>query len=146
MLQATPMQVEPEPEVELTPEEKEIKEKRDAANAEKQLGNTKYKAKEFEAAIKHYTNAIEIYPDDIAYYTNRAGALKPQPTLAAVTCVSLPDAPCRPLLSGILCVCVWCIGVGLRCQCSDAPPLSSRLADCCCRGAVPNAAQASCGC
>ena len=44
------------------------------AKAEKELGNEAYKKKDFENALLHYGNAIEIDPRDITYRNNRAGA------------------------------------------------------------------------
>ena len=43
------------------------------AKAEKELGNEAYKKKDFENALLHYGNAIEIDPRDITYRNNRAG-------------------------------------------------------------------------
>ena len=40
---------------------------------EKELGNTAYKKKEFEEALKHYERAIELDPDNITFITNKAG-------------------------------------------------------------------------
>jgi len=62
----------PEPEVELTPEEKERKEKKAVADAHKLKGNDAYKAKDFDAAVTHYTAAIEALPDEMTYYNNLA--------------------------------------------------------------------------
>lgn len=42
------------------------------ANTEKDLGNAAYKAKDFSKAIEHYDKAIEICPNEITYYTNKA--------------------------------------------------------------------------
>ncbi|KAA3475900.1 hsp70-Hsp90 organizing protein 3 [Gossypium australe] len=64
---------EPEPEpMEITEEEKEKKEKKEKALKEKEAGNAAYKKKDFEAAIKHYTTAMELDDGDISYITNRA--------------------------------------------------------------------------
>ena len=40
---------------------------------EKDLGNTAYKNKEFEAALEHYGKAIQLDPTNITFYTNKAG-------------------------------------------------------------------------
>lgn len=42
------------------------------ARKSKELGNAAYKKKDFETAIKHYTEAIEHDPTDITYYNNIA--------------------------------------------------------------------------
>ena len=42
------MEVDPEPEIELTPEEKAIKEIKNKANASKEKGNILYKEKKFQ--------------------------------------------------------------------------------------------------
>ncbi|GAB0089854.1 hypothetical protein DMENIID0001_044710 [Sergentomyia squamirostris] len=42
------------------------------ANTMKEKGNNCVKMKDFEGAIFHYTSAIETFPDDAIYYTNRA--------------------------------------------------------------------------
>lgn len=62
---------EPEP-MEVSEEEKEAKEKKAQAVKEKELGNAAYKKKDFETAIAHYTNAMELDDEDISYLTNRA--------------------------------------------------------------------------
>ena len=46
------------------------------ALAEKELGNAAYKKKDFETALTHYGNAIELDPYDITYRNNRAGEFK----------------------------------------------------------------------
>ncbi|KAJ8429848.1 hypothetical protein Cgig2_011846 [Carnegiea gigantea] len=64
---------EPEPEpIELAEEEREKKEKKALAQKEKEAGNAAYKKKDFEAAIQHYTKAIELDDEDISFLTNRA--------------------------------------------------------------------------
>ncbi|XVF13314.1 hypothetical protein REPUB_Repub08aG0198100 [Reevesia pubescens] len=63
----------PEPEPEPEPMEiSEEKEKKDKALKEKEAGNAAYKKKDFEAAIEHYTKAMELDDEDISYITNRA--------------------------------------------------------------------------
>ena len=42
------------------------------ADKEKDLGNTFYKNKDFENALTHYEKAIELFPEDLTYYTNKA--------------------------------------------------------------------------
>ncbi|KAF6017017.1 STIP1 [Bugula neritina] len=42
------------------------------ALAEKEKGNAAYKAKKFEEALSHYGKAIELDPNNIIYYTNKA--------------------------------------------------------------------------
>jgi tetratricopeptide (TPR) repeat protein len=59
----------PEPEDEETREKKKRKAE---AVKEKEEGNAAYKKKEFDSAIEHYTKAMELDEDDIAYLTNRA--------------------------------------------------------------------------
>jgi len=63
---------EPEPEVELTPEEQERKAKKAKADEHKAKGNTAYKAKSFDEAVKHYEAAIAELPDEMTYYNNLA--------------------------------------------------------------------------
>ncbi|KAL0923707.1 hypothetical protein M5K25_007774 [Dendrobium thyrsiflorum] len=70
-----PPQTEPEPEpepMEFTDEVKEAKQRKAEAQKEKEAGNTAYKKKDFEDAIKHYTKAIELDDEDISFLTNRA--------------------------------------------------------------------------
>ena len=62
----------PEPEIELTDEEKERKEKKAGADAHKAKGNDAYKAKKFDEAITHYQAAIDALPDEMTYYNNLA--------------------------------------------------------------------------
>lgn len=63
---------EPEPEPMLTPEEEEKRAKKKEANGWKEKGNTHYKAKEFDEAIKMYEKAIELLPNEVTYYNNLA--------------------------------------------------------------------------
>lgn len=63
-----------EPEPELSPEEKERRERKTEADGEKQKGNEAYKRKDFDTAIGHYTRAMELDPDDVSYITNKAAA------------------------------------------------------------------------
>ncbi|KAL0732979.1 hypothetical protein Bca4012_009189 [Brassica carinata] len=42
------------------------------AKTEKKLGTTAYKKRDFEAAIQHYSKAMEMDDEDISYITNRA--------------------------------------------------------------------------
>ena len=63
---------------EVTPEleDEEAKQKREnktKADQEKALGTEKYKKRQFDEAIEHYTKAWELYKD-ITYPTNRAAA------------------------------------------------------------------------
>lgn len=46
----------------------------EAAIAEKNKGNEAFKGKDWPAAIKHYTKAIELSPSEPSFYTNRAQA------------------------------------------------------------------------
>lgn len=66
--EAEPMQEE----VEVSEEEKESREKKAKAQKEKEAGNVAYKKKEFENAIKCYSEAIELDDTDISFLTNRA--------------------------------------------------------------------------
>ncbi|CAH9086216.1 unnamed protein product [Cuscuta europaea] len=64
---------EPQPEqVEVSGEDGEIKERKAQAQREKEAGNAAYKKKDFETAIQHYSNAIELDDEDISFLTNRA--------------------------------------------------------------------------
>ena len=49
-------------------------EKKKAAEGEKKLGAEAYKARDFDGAIGHFQKAWDIYPKDIAFLTNVAGA------------------------------------------------------------------------
>ena len=44
------------------------------ADALKQKGNDAFKKNKFDEAVKHYTAAIELNPDDETYYSNRSGS------------------------------------------------------------------------
>lgn len=44
------------------------------AEAEKNKGNEAYKSKDFEKAIQHYEKAIQLNPNEPAYYNNKAAA------------------------------------------------------------------------
>ena len=44
------------------------------AEAKKNFGNEEYKKKNFQNAIKHYTEAIQINPNEIIYHSNVAAA------------------------------------------------------------------------
>ena len=61
-----------EAEAALPPDEKEKLEKKKAAEAQKNLGNTAYKNKDFAKAIELYNKAIEHDPTELTYYTNKA--------------------------------------------------------------------------
>lgn len=45
------------------------------AEQEKELGNQEYKQRNYEAALAHYSRAIELNPDELAYRSNKAGEL-----------------------------------------------------------------------
>ncbi|KAI5064201.1 hypothetical protein GOP47_0020871 [Adiantum capillus-veneris] len=62
---------EPEP-MEVLDDAKEKKQRKAEAVKEKEAGNAAYKKKDFDAAIEHYTKAIELDDEDISYITNRA--------------------------------------------------------------------------
>jgi len=67
-----PKKVDPEPEIELTPEEKAIKDIKTKANAAKEKGNTLYKEKKFQDAIAAYDEAFSIDPTNMMYLNNKA--------------------------------------------------------------------------
>ncbi|KAF8455844.1 heat shock protein STI1 [Terfezia claveryi] len=70
----TPPPKEPTPEPEEEDEEaKKAKENKAKADQEKALGTEKYKKRQFDEAIEHYTSAWELHKD-ITYLTNRAAA------------------------------------------------------------------------
>ena len=60
-----------EEEDKLPDEEKAKLAKHRQADAEKDLGNAAYKKKDFEVAIGHYDKAIELFPSELTYYTNK---------------------------------------------------------------------------
>ena len=66
------MEVDPEPEIELTPEEKAAKEIKTKANASKEKGNALYKEKKFQEAIAAYDEAFSIDPTNMMYLNNKA--------------------------------------------------------------------------
>ncbi|CAF4944219.1 unnamed protein product, partial [Rotaria socialis] len=43
------------------------------AEEEKEKGNEAYKKKDFETALNHYNKATEFDPNNMTFYTNRAG-------------------------------------------------------------------------
>lgn len=53
-------------------EERLKKEQKKKAEEEKAKGNDFYKKKDFENALTHYQNAIELDPIELTYYTNKA--------------------------------------------------------------------------
>ena len=59
------------------------------AEAAKDLGNTQYKAAQYDAALQSYSKAIELCPETAAYYGNRAAAalMKRQYKLAVQDCL-----------------------------------------------------------
>ncbi|CAN6460912.1 unnamed protein product [Victoria cruziana] len=66
---------EPEPQaepMEVSEDEKGMKDRKEEAQREKEAGNAAYKKKEFEKAVHHYTRAMELDDQDISYLTNRA--------------------------------------------------------------------------
>jgi stress-induced-phosphoprotein 1 len=56
----------------LSPEEKKAIEDKASAEKKKNEGNDFYKKKKFPEAIKLYSEAIELNPDELTYYTNLA--------------------------------------------------------------------------
>jgi len=70
----SPPPQEPTPEPEQEDEEtKKAKEDKAKADQEKALGTEKYKKRQFDEAIEHYTNSWNLHKD-ITYLTNRAAA------------------------------------------------------------------------
>jgi len=62
---------EPEPEVERTPEEQKAFDQKQLALAHKAKGNAAYKKRDFDAALKHYDDAISADPGDVTYRNNK---------------------------------------------------------------------------
>ena len=61
----------PEPEIERTPEEQKAFEAKQVALAHKAKGNECYKKRDFDAALKHYDDAISADPGDVTYRNNK---------------------------------------------------------------------------
>jgi len=59
----------------LNAEEKSKKDKKLTAEEHKLRGNAAYKAKDFNNSIAEYSKAIEINPEELLYYTNKAASL-----------------------------------------------------------------------
>lgn len=72
--QAEPKKKPPKDEKAEKPEEKMDTNQRQAG-AEKELGNTAYKNKDFATAHIHYDKAIELDPSNIVFYTNKSAVL-----------------------------------------------------------------------
>ncbi len=65
----------PEPAVAAPPASEPVDDSKKAeADALKNKGNEAFKKSKFDEAVKHYTAAIELNPDDETYYSNRSGA------------------------------------------------------------------------
>merc|ERR1719405_146162 len=62
---------EPEPEIERTPEEQKAYDQKQLALAHKAKGNAAYKKRDFDAALKHYDDAISADPGDVTYRNNK---------------------------------------------------------------------------
>ncbi|CAH0366703.1 unnamed protein product [Pelagomonas calceolata] len=62
---------EPEPEIERTPEEQKAYDQKQLALAHKAKGNAAYKKRDFDAALKHYDDAIAADPGDVTYRNNK---------------------------------------------------------------------------
>ena len=74
--------------------------KKAEADALKSKGNEAFKKSKFDQAVKHYTAAIEINPDDETYYSNRSGAYLVrclQNSVYSVAC-RLPYPPAKDVL------------------------------------------------
>ena len=77
-------QPEPQPEPEDEPmdeEEAAARERKAAAQIEKEAGNAAYKARKFEEAVAHYDKAIELDETDISFLTNRCGSRHAMPAV-----------------------------------------------------------------
>ncbi|VDO00103.1 unnamed protein product [Rodentolepis nana] len=62
----------PTPKKEPETEKPTISEEQAAALKEKELGNAAYKKKDFQTAIAHYDKALELYPNDVTFLTNKS--------------------------------------------------------------------------
>eukprot|EP01031_Cornospumella_fuschlensis_P041384 gene41384-50500_t len=62
----------PEPEVELSEEEREVKRVRDASNAAKERGNALYKSKQFADALAAYDEAFSLDQTNVMVLNNKA--------------------------------------------------------------------------
>ena len=62
----------PQPSTPLSPEEQQAKERKAAAVAAKERGNTLYKAKQFEEALAAYDEAVALDPSAITFLSNKA--------------------------------------------------------------------------
>ena len=58
------------------------------ADAEKDKGNEAYKKKDFETALNHYNKASELDPNNMTYYTNRAGQWRFSACFCTHVCIS----------------------------------------------------------
>ncbi len=61
-----------EEESRLPPEERDLVEKKKQADSKKNEGNAAYKSKDFARALELYEEAINLNPNELAYYTNKA--------------------------------------------------------------------------
>lgn len=64
-----------EPEVVLSPEEQDAKDKRTASDKEKDLGNALYKQRKFEDALVHYDTAFSLDGSNVPVLTNKSAVL-----------------------------------------------------------------------
>ena len=65
----------PEPAAAAPPASAPVDDSQKAAAEELKIkGNEAFKKNKFDEAVKHYTAAIDINPDDETYYSNRSGA------------------------------------------------------------------------
>lgn len=92
----------------------ERSEEQQQAEAAKDLGNTQYKAAQYDAALQSYSKAIELCPETAAYYGNRAAAalMKRQYKLAVQDCLQatkLNGAFARGYqrAGALVCTCFW---------------------------------------